>query len=40
MNEATMNYQTKKAIESLLKIGVPLMEAYRVLSVDNQKKAA
>jgi len=40
MKEIIINNKTKQAIDTLLKIGVPLIEAYRVLGVCNKKSAA
>jgi hypothetical protein len=40
MTIITISHKTKEAIDALLEIGVPLIEAYRVLGVYNQKNAA
>ena len=40
MSEVIISHQTKKAIDALLKIGVPLAEAYRVMGIVHYKHAA
>lgn len=40
MSEVILNSKTKQVIDALLKLDVPLVEAYRIMGICSQKQAA